>query len=260
MKILDRILILILNLCLLIASIVGPALLLASSPAYYHYEFRKNGIYADTADDGTELRARIRYIGGRREQSAHFSDGQLDEIIDHIVTYLFEDGETFALTMDGVLLNGKVTDGVVIFGEAAVNHMADVRDLMQLGKGFVILSLALIPFLILYLILRRRACGRAVLRTTLFFYALLALAALVFLLVTVATSNGDLATTFWENAHHLFFPFQPEKVKGSFFNDTLTSILTLELFLDAVLVVLATAAVTLGAWVCLAFFLRRAED
>ena len=260
MKLLDRILILLLNLCLLIASIVGPALLLARSPAYYHYEFRKTGIYATHASDGTELRTRIPYVGGRRGQSARFSDGQLDEIVDHIVTYLFEDGETFALSMDGVLLNGEVTDGVAIFGEAAVTHMADVRDLMLLGRGAVILSLVAIPLLILYLILRRRQCGRAILRTTLLFYAVLALAALAFLLVTLATSDGDLAMTFWLNAHYLFFPFRPEKVAGSFFNDTLTYILTLELFLDAVAIVLATAAVTLAAWIGLALGLRRAGD
>ena len=73
-------------------------------------------------------------------------------------------------------------------------------------------------------------------------------------------ADGDLATTFWENAHHLFFPFQPEKVEGSFFNDTLTSILTLELFLDAVAIVLLTVGVTLAAWIGLAFGLRRAGD
>ena len=260
MRVLDRLAILVLNLCLFLGSILTPALLLARSPAYYHYEFEKNGIYAEQRADGTVARTRIRYIGGKRGQAAHFSDEQLDAIVDHIVTFLFEDGETFALSMDGVLLNGALCDGVAIFGEAAVTHMADVRDLMQLGRGAVVLSLVAIPFLILYLILRRRECGGAVLRYTLLFYALLALAALAFLLVTVAMSDGDLATTFWQNAHHLFFPFQPEKVEGSFFNDTLTSILTLELFLDAVAIVLATVAVTLLAWFCLALHLRRAGE
>ncbi len=260
MKLLDRAVILLLNLCLFLTGILAPALLLASSPSYYHYEFEKNGIYATHTKDGTEVRTRIRYIGGKRGQSAYFSDEQLDAIVDHIVTYLFEDGETFALSMDGVLLNGELCDGVAIFGEKAVTHMADVRDLMLLGRDAVLASLVAIPLLLLYLILRRRACGRAVLRVTLLFYAILALAALAFLLVTVAMADGDLATTFWENAHHLFFPFQPEKVEGSFFNDTLTSILTLELFLDAVAIVLLTVGVTLAAWIGLAFGLRRAGD
>lgn len=46
MKILDKIAIIIFNLCLLLAAGITPALLLASSPEYYYEQFEKNGIYA----------------------------------------------------------------------------------------------------------------------------------------------------------------------------------------------------------------------
>ena len=56
-RILDRAVILFLNLCLFLGGILAPALLIARTPAYYRYEFEKNGIYS-RAEDGTEWRRR----------------------------------------------------------------------------------------------------------------------------------------------------------------------------------------------------------
>ena len=61
----------------------------------------------------------------------------------------------------------------------------------------------------------------------------------------------------WTNIHHLLFPFQPEKFEGSFFNDTLTSILTLELFLDAVIIVIVSVVATFIGWFLIAYLIKR---
>lgn len=130
MKFFDRLTIVLFNICLLAVAIIFPALKIASTPAYYHAQFEKNGIYAQVDENGTERRTTIRYIGGNTDDRATFSDAQLNEMIDHIVDYLFTDKASFALVMDGVMLNGALTDNVNIFGETAVTHMQDVKNLM----------------------------------------------------------------------------------------------------------------------------------
>ena len=54
--------------------------------------------------------------------------------------------------------------------------------------------------------------------------------------------------TLWRDIHHLLFMFQPEKVEGSFFNDTLTEVLTLDLFITAVVIVVITLVTMLALW------------
>ena len=46
-------------------------------------------------------------------------------------------------------------------------------------------------------------------------------------------------------------------MQGSFFNDTLTMILTLELFMDAVITVLSTLSLSLAAWFAGAIIIYR---
>lgn len=255
MKLFDRIAVLLLNLCLVILAAVGPALFMAASPAYYHRQFEKTGIYEQ---DG--VRTPIHYIGGESRRVARFSDEQLDAIAAHITDFLFGNTEDFTLVMDGVEINGKKEDGVSVFGKQAVVHMQDVKALMQVGLWGVRLSAVLLPILLLLLFLRRHEAGRLALRYTLVFYALLLIGAAVFLLLTLRdAAGGDLADTLWRNAHHLFFPFQPDKVAGSFFNDALTGILTLELFMDAVYVVVISLVTALSLWGAIARYLRRCE-
>ncbi len=256
MKILDRLAVLLLNLCLAAVAILAPALLLASSPAYYRYEFEKTKLYAHE-ENGQEVRAPIHYLGGDARRTAYFTDAQLDTLAHHIIDFLFGDTEDFSLTMDGVNVNGKEEDGVAVFGDAAVFHMADVKQLMHTARAVTIAAGALLPLLLLFLILRRRQAGRFALFYTLLFYFIILLLAAAFCFFALRGAEGDLATAFWQAAHHLFFPFRPDKVAGSFFNDTLTSVLTLPLFMDAVYTVLATFAAALVGWLLLALFLRR---
>lgn len=56
MKTLDKIVIIIFNLCLLLSAGITPALMLASNPNYYYEQFEKNGIYSYTDKNGDEKR------------------------------------------------------------------------------------------------------------------------------------------------------------------------------------------------------------
>lgn len=251
MKILDRAVIILMNLAIIIAAAVGPALLLASSPSYYHDQFEKNGVYATEEESGNLKIRTVYFLGGDQGKYAHFTDEQLDIIADHIVNFLFGDTESFELVMDDVLVNKVKQDGVRVFGDAAVSHMDDVKSLMQLGKWASIISVILLPFLVFYVVWRRRELGRIPLQYTVMFFGailLLLVGLCVAALINLDASYGNFFSAFWKCAHHLFFPFNPEKVQGSFFNDTLTMILTLDLFMDAVVIVLSTLTVALAAW------------
>lgn len=256
-KILDRIAIILINIAIIIAMAVGPALILAGSPSYYRNQFEKNGIYSEIDEDGKITPHPIYFLGGESGRRGYFKDEQLNAIADHIVDFIFGDTESFELVMDDVVVNGRLEDDVRIFGDAAVTHMDDVKSLMLFGKWASIFSVILLPFLIAYVIWRRREMGRIVLQYSVIFFGALLLLLGGLCLISLINANGDFFSTFWEYAHHLFFPFNPEKVQGSFFNDTLTMILTLDLFMDAVIIVLSTLILSLGAWFAGAIIIYR---
>lgn len=247
MKFLDRFFIVIFNLCLFIVAIATPALMITGSPQYYKAQFEKNGIYG----------GQMKYIGGDGYSRANFTDEQLDSIVEHIVTYIFTDEkDSFALEMDDVTINGVKKDNVQIFGETAVKHMKDVKDLFLFFRILTVMFAVLLVLLTVYFIQRKEEISGILFTYSLLFYAiLLALAAALCIWTLIgATANGKTLTAdaflsqFWINCHYLFFPFQPEKVQGSFFNDTLTQILTLDFFMEAVLIVVCITLAVLLAW------------
>ena len=259
MKLLDRIMILLLNLALLFSAILVPALALAESPAYYRRAFARTGLYERIGEDGMAYRTVTYFINGDPEVYALLSDEQLDEIALHIVSYVKGDVEAFELYMDRVYLNDGYANNVRIFGDTAISHMADVRVLVKAAEVAAAILCAMIPILLAYVIVRRRTVGRFVLRYTLVFYlALLSLAAL-FILLTALFNGGELpfVQALWRNIHYLFFPFQPEKVAGSFFDDALTYILRIDLFMGAVYTVLGILIAALSLFALLAVWLRR---
>ena len=264
MKILDKITVFIFNLCLLLTAGITPALLLASSPEYYYEQFEKNGIYSYTDENGDEKRKIIRYIGGDKNKLAMFSDEQLNVIVKHITDYLFTDKESFELEMDEVYVIGDgICDGVNIFGEKAVLHMADVKALMNFAKWTALICFLSI-ILMLFLILKRRQMWGKLLKYTAAFYGIIVAFAGLFCLNSLADALGNSKTftyCLWKNIHYLLFPFQPQKVKNSVISDTLTQILTVELFMTAVAIVVIVIASALIAWLITAFILgKRAKN
>ena len=259
MKLLDRIVILLLNLTLLFSAILVPALSFAKSDAYYRRAFERTGMYASIGADGKTYYRVVYCINGDPEVYALFTDKQLDEIALHIVSYMRGERESFELYMDNVYTNEGTLDGVRLFGDAAIAHMADVRSLVNAAEVFAALLCALLPLLLIYVIARRKAVGRIILRYTLIFYLALLSFAVLFVILTALLKQGE--STFiqalWHNIHYLFFPFQPEKVAGSFFDDALTYILRLDLFMGAVYRILGIVAITLFLFLWLALWLRR---
>ena len=253
MKLFYKISIIVFNLCLLFSAIIIPALSMASSKNYYYSQFEKNGIYEK---DGK--RQTIYFVGGEYRNKAEFSDEQLNEIVDHIVDFLFGDTDSFELSLDGVIINGVETDNVRIFGDAAVKHMVDVKVLMRTALIGAILGCIICSALLILFIIKRKEVAPYILKYTLIFYVILfSLIALFCIWTLIGSSGYGFLDTMWTNAHHLLFPFQPEKFEGSFFNDTLTEILTLELFVTAVAVVMITLILSLAAWFVGVFLIKR---
>ena len=263
MKIIDGILAFILNLCLLFATAVGAVFAIASSPAYYYQQFEATGIYAQVDENGETTPKTIYYIGGDSAKYAHFTDEQLNVLIDHIIEYLFTDKDSFELVMDDVLLNGVETDDVSVFGEIAVVHMKDVKGLLQtLGWVATLMGVAGAAILFYFVFRARKGKGGKLLKSTLIFYGAfvgLIAAFCLFTLVQTLAMGVELQyylTMIWRNFHYIIFP-DPEQAMGSFFNDTLTMILTLDLFMAAVVQVLVTIACAVASWLVLAWGLDR---
>ena len=255
MKTVNRLIIILFNICLLAVALAVPALSMMASPAYYHEQFEATGVYAQVDENGVEERTVIRFIGGEVGQNATFSDAQLDEIADHIITYLFGDKESFQLVMDDVMLNGVETDGVEIFGPIAVTHMEDVRNLVQFCLTAAIVAGVLLVLCGAYLAWQLKKTGGMILGTSLAFFAVVLGLILLFCgIAAIGTmANGGFTmdgflSTLWTNVHYLLFPFQGDKFANSFMNDPLTEILTLDLFITAVYRIVISLAVVVALW------------
>ncbi len=254
MKILDRILAFVFNACLLLAVAVGSVFAIASSPQYYYDQFEATGVYATVDENGVETPKVIRYIGGDKTQFARFTDEQLNEIIEHIISYLFTDQESFVLVMDGVNLNNVEQDGVNIFGDVAVTHMEDVKVLLGILGAVALICGIAGGAMIVYFILRIcKGASLKLLSSTLIFYGVFVGLLVAFCVVTlVQTLSMGLGSEYflsmaWRNFHFIIFP-NPEQAMGSFFNDTLTMILSLDLFMAAVFEVLVLIGVSVVLW------------
>ena len=184
----------------------------------------------------------------------------MDVLAQHIIDYMFTDMDSFALHMDGVLLNGRLQDGVSIFGEDAVEHMKDVKNLFALLIKFSIIALIVLLSAGVYLFCRKKFTAPILLGQTLTFYtAFIGIAVLFCIIVAFqAHTNGiEFFQQVWRSLHWIFFLFSPEKIEGSFFNDALTCILTLEFFLGAVKIVIATMGATLAVWLTVSLCAKR---
>ena len=263
MKVFSKIAVILFNLCLILSVGITAALLIASSPSYYRQQFEKNGIYSDKSGED-EKRHRIYYVGGDAKISATFSDEQYDIMIDHVIDFLFGDTESFELTLDGVDVWGVgLCDGVSVFGEQAVSHMADVKTLIKTVKVIGIATTALTIMLVAFFIIKRRDCSQFLLRYTAYFYiALLIFAAgfCIWSLISALIQKTTFLYMLWGNVHYLLFPFQPEKYEESFLADTLPQILSLELFITALVIVFAAIAVAVALWLAGAHFIKKHSE
>lgn len=273
MKVLDRILILIFTMCLIIVSIWFSAVPIAKSATYYHFQFTVNDIYEHENAEGEKVQKVFNYLGGNY-QHAKFTDEQLDIMIDHIIEFLFGNKESFELTLDGVSVFNRYTndyelqDDVTIFGEAAVTHMDDVKQLFIIFQIVSVIAFVMALGLFAYILIRLSQVRKIMFEYTILFYAGFVTILSIFLAITFVNFVGDVIennyyftmnhfiSLAWGNFHFFFFPFQPDKIEGSFFNDILTEILTVDLFVTAVVISIVVLVVVQVIWLVFSLIVK----
>lgn len=252
MKLLDRILILIFTMCLIIVSIWFSAVPIAKNATYYHFQFDVNKIYEHENSEGEKVQTVFYYLDGKY-QKVKFTDEQLDMMVDHIIEFLFGNKESFELTLDDVEVYDRSTNQYVkmndvsIFGDAAVTHMHDVKQLFIIFQIISVIAFVMVIGLFAYILIRLSQVRKILFEYTMLFYAGFVTILSIYLTITFVGAVSRYGTNInldnftsiaWEYFHFFFFPFQPDKIQGSFFNDILTEILTLDLFVFAVGVVI----------------------
>lgn len=239
------------NACLLLLALIIPSMIFATSENFYRETLRSCDLYSEVTDDGAERRRIIYYVGGDADCAVTLSDEQLDLVVSHITAFLTGKKESFELTLDRVDVIGVgVSDGVSLFGEAAVSHMNDVKQIMTVADFAAAVCAAMLLGLICFFIIKRREMSRLIFKYSLLFYGVLIGAALIFVLVSLASATKEIPffLRLWKNLHYIIFPFQPKKVADSVLSDALTCILTTDFFMIAVARVLATVSLTVAFW------------
>lgn len=248
MKKINNIIVLVFNFCLFFCSIFVTVLLIASSKDFYKNTFKSLGYY--------EQGYVVYDIGGEWDQSATFSSEQYDQICNHIVDYLFTSKESFSLTMDNVCLNGEIQNNVSIFGNDAVIHMYDVKVLLKiivvLTISLLIVGIILLIYIVKHLkvfkpILFKMSCG-FLLGVVGLFIMLFACAFFKMFLSTKYITFDNFIYYLWNILHYIFFVFNTEKVNGSAFNDTLTSILSMDFFSIIIIIVVLIVVIVFITW------------
>ena len=262
-KIINIWLITVFNICLLWVALVVPSLIIASSPSFYYTQFEKLGMYSKTDEYDNDTLRVIPYVDGKKENQAAFTDGQLNAMADHIVRYLFTDFDSFELVMDDVyMVNEGMRDGVSIFGKQAVSHMSDVKGLIGFAKWSATGAGGVIAALLSIFIFKRKRFFKSIFKVSCAFYSALVFFAALFCLWSYigATKETPFLLNLWGNMHYLLFAFQPEKYTGSFIRDTLTYILPLEFFLNAVIIVIAVIISTVLLWLTAAKLIEKLQE
>lgn len=258
MKVLNKFSVILFTLCLILLSISLPAVFISNSKTYYKNQFIKCNSYPDENEY-----LYVRYIGGDRNKTAKFTSAQVDDIIEHITDFLSDKKDSFALQMDGVVLNGIIRDDINIFSDESVEHMQDVKLLFLNIKYITAVIFILFVLLGIYIVFNRRKTKEYIFNYSL--YSILGLITviilfLLFVIIKSGISNFSFDTffsTLWEYMHYLFFPFSPDKFMGSFFNDTLTMILNIDFFMNTVRTIVSILCSSVSIWLITSFIIQK---
>lgn len=265
MKILDRFLIILFNICLLVVGIWISAVPIAKSKLYYKIQFKVNEIYSHKDDSGQKIQKEFYFLNGEY-QEAKFTDEQLDIMIDHIIDYLFGNKENFELQLQNVWVDGEtIEEKVSIFGKQAVDHMKDVKNLFITYQIISVICFLVLLAILAYLMLRIGQVRKILYKYTFVWYFIFCLSLGSFFLITAIHTFREYGTfdfdtyfyTMWGDVHYLLFPFQPDKIEGSFFNDILTEILTVDLFVLAFAIVICVVITLNLIWLVATIAIRK---
>lgn len=259
MKILDRIVMVVFVLCLLFSAIVWPVVIMMTKDTYYINQFEKIGTMPE--EDSFKD---VYYINGDATQTAFFTQKQMKEIVHHISSFINGEKESFALNMDMVLLNGNIQNNVKIFSDTAIEHMLHVRTLYNNVSIAAYVAAGMLIAGAVYMFKRKEHIRKHLFKwsaTTVGAIIGIILLFALFVLFKTATGSSGISTssylrTMWYYLHYLFFPFSSEQFGGSFFNDTLTDILTIEFFMNTVTTVFVNLVAILSAWLFSAKMIR----
>mgnify|MGYP003303515350 CR=1 FL=1 len=159
--------------------------------------------------------------------------------------------------------HGALTDKINHF--IADQHLKpeDIHDI-KLAAGPENSMIAMI----IYFLKRMKYVKKSLLKVTVIFYSTVFGLIALFLLIVVGhmvveniPMDGEwFLDTLWRDVHHILFMFQPEKVEGSFFNDILTEVLTLELFIKALVIVVIVLISMLTMWLVTTILARKYGD
>lgn len=260
MKQLDKSIVVLFVLCLLFSAIIWPIIGMMTSEHAYITELEKVGIMPQDWQY-----TNIRYIDGKPNNTASLSRDQFKIIVKHITDFLSGKKKDFSLTLNNVILNGEIMNGVSIFGDTASVHMVDVRILFNSVKLAAISILCILAVIVIYMAKRIRSIGKELFKLSVKTLALLGALVLLFLLFVFvrlliggySLSLNSYLSELWICMHYVFFPFDPDKFYGSIFNDALTYILTLDFFMNVVVNVLINLLVVITAWLTAAKFISK---
>ena len=231
MKILDRILILVFNLCLLLVSIWFILIPLIKSVDAYRFSFKLLDFYSSEYKENETLNSskviydgkvyhKFNYVNGssydiedydkdeivKENVDLILKDSEIDIVINHIVDYLFGNLDSFEFILEGneeegVLLYYPKTkefievDKVSLFGEKAINHMIDVKETFINFQIICVVAFVFGLGILAYLLLRIGQLRHIIFEYTMFFYAglftLLSILCMIILVNVIVKTQGQ---------------------------------------------------------------------
>jgi integral membrane protein (TIGR01906 family) len=242
-KILDRFVIILFSISILLVSIWAVIIPITKSIDFFEYEFNKNNTSENTGwyvyEDNTYY---------------SYTNEELTYIMDTVIDYLMDEKDDMQ-----VVINGKN-----VFSNQALIHMKDVKVLYTGGN-----RLGLMFYIITIICMIYMAFNFDRMKSLLFKYTMLTLAGILIILGAI----GIFALVDFDKVfvlfHKIAFPTE-QKFNDAFFSNisnyeelyyinnlTLTNILSIEVFMDAVILIFIGMFTTLTTWITFTVFVRK---
>lgn len=242
---LDILVITITNICIIVFGIWISAIPVTKSKSFYLNQFEKN-TYA-------EKRIERWYPG---------VDGKevMDNVADITIEYYFGNAEEYQL----------IVDGEEFFNEYEVRHMKDVKDLYVGGQIIAVICFMGLIACFFYLAKHFRRIKRRIVFTTLGFYSVVIILIGLFVLYSYLQYDKGMFSSFFQslfiNFHHIIFPNEDKFLlatsqgpyEGVLY--TLTSILNLDFFMNAGIIIGVVTGIVILIWFIIIFIFTKLHN